>query len=121
MLRTSQRKCSKNNEDDEWNPKQKGKKECKKKNKYIGESCFIHCTESNEGLTKLPSLESWEKLLKVAKVRQNEKLLLLAKSITNEDEYPVIYYHLKCRNTFTHKGTLDAISKVSYDFFFNGF
>ena len=121
MPRTGNRKCSKDNEDDEWNPNQKGKKECKKKNKYIAESCFIHCTESNEGLTKLLSLESW-KLLKAATVRQDEKLLQLAKSITNEDEYPLIYYHLKCRNMFTHKGTLDAISKVSYDlFFFNRF
>ena len=118
MGKTSKRK--KKDDDEDWDPKGKRKKEvCKKKNKHPGESCFIHCTDSNEDLTKLPSLESWEKLLNAAQIRQDENVLQLASSSSGDEDstYPEIYYHLKCRNAYTHWKTLETLSKVSIKLF----
>ena len=111
MPKTGKRK-SRDDDDDDWDPNGKSKKICKKKNNQEGEACFIHCSESNEKMTKVPSLESWQKLLKAAKIRKDEKVIQLASSF-NDDEngYPIIYYHLKCRNKYTHKGTMDADQK----------
>lgn len=113
MSKTNKRVNS--DDDEDWDPRGKRKKKVNKtKDTHAMETCFIHCTASNENLTKLPSLESWEKLLKSAHIRQDQKVLdLEASFIADETEYPVIYYHLKCRNTYTHWKILNTISKVS--------
>ena len=99
-------------EEEEWNSKMEGKASGSKKKKYAGETCFIHCTNSNEPLVKLPTLESWKKLLEAAQVRENEKVLELAKE-TEAEDIPIIYYHMKCRKAFTHDKSLQVIKKVS--------
>lgn len=109
-------KKKKKDDDEDWEPTGKRKKEVlKKKKKYAGESCFIHITNSNEDLTKLPSFESWEKLLEAARIRKDENVLQFNTQLTSDgsNEYPAIYYHLKCRNAYTHWKNLAKLSKVS--------
>ena len=105
-------------DDEDWVPGGKKKKEPNKKtDKHAGESCFIHCTHSNEALTKLPSLESWEKLLEAARLRGDEKVLQLESSASTSEnnDYPVIYYHNSCRKNYTHRKALNVIlAKVSF-------
>ena len=104
-------------DDEDWVPGGKKKKEPNKKTgRHAGESCFIHCTHSNEALTKLPSLESWEKLLEAARLRGDEKVLQLESSASTSEnnDYPVIYYHNSCRKNYTHRKALNVIlAKVS--------
>lgn len=79
------------NDDEEWNSKVEGKVSIKKK--YVDESCFIHCTGSNEVLVKLPTLNSWRKLLEAARIREHGKVLELSRS-TDPKEIPIIFYHM---------------------------
>ena len=114
MPKTNKKK--KTDDDEDWEPTGKKKKEVsKKKNKYAGESCFIHIMDTNENLTKLPSLESWNKLLEAARIRKDENVIQLDPQLTTDgsNECPSIYYHLKCRNAYTHWKNLDRLSKVS--------
>ena len=69
-------KKRKKDDDEDWIPESKRKKSApKKKSKYPGESCFIHITDSDEDLTKLPSLESWENYWKLLKYEMTKMLL----------------------------------------------
>lgn len=109
------KKRKKSDDDEDWFPEgKKRNKRNKKSDKHTRESCFIHCTDSDEMLTKLPSLESWKKLLEAARTRGDEKVIKLEPSSSTSKDYPVIYYHLRCRNVYTHKKTLNTTaSKVS--------
>lgn len=111
------KKRKKIDDDEDWVPEGKRKKPPNKKtDKYSGENCFIHMIDTDENLTKLPSHESWEKLLHAARIRGDEKVLQLESSSSTSDakEYPTIFYHLSCRHSYTHKKSLETISKVSY-------
>ena len=54
------------------------------------------------------------KLLEAAQIRNDENVIGLNVKSTADGrkECPVIYYHMKCRNTYTHWKNLAIISKV---------
>ena len=62
------KKKKRNEEDLDWLPTPAFKKAPKG-----DQFCIIHCSDSNEALTTIPSLESWKKLLEAAKVQNHKK------------------------------------------------
>ena len=98
----------KTKEDQEWVP---GPSKRPKKSKNTNQ-CIIHCTDSTDELVKLPSAESWNKLLEAALIRKDERVTKLAETL-NEGEKPDIEYHMKCRKSYTHKGSLELIQNKS--------
>ena len=73
--------------------------------------CIIHCTDSKEDLSSLPSSECWKRLLEAAKIRDDKRVLEIAESLESEEDLPNIQYHNRCRRVYTHSGTLERISK----------
>ena len=73
-------------------------------------SCIIHCTDANDNLVSLQSIESWEVLLNAARIRKHEVVLNVASSLA-EGVIPDIKYHRKCRSTFTMKKLLNNIKE----------
>ena len=73
-------------------------------------SCLIHCTDANDNLVSLQSIESWKVLLNAARIRKHEAVLKVASSV-GEGVIPGIKYHRKCRSTFTMKKLLNNIKK----------
>ena len=87
----------KEDEDPGWTPSSSKTK--KKDNKG---NCIIHCCDSNEPLTTLPSSDSWKNLLQAAEIRGDERILRLKEGL-KDDEFPqssnIIYSCLqgKCK------------------------
>ena len=103
------KKRKKQKEDDpDWTPSSSSKTKIKRKD--AGNCIFGNCSNSEENLTKLPSLESWTKLLHAAEIRRHENLLNIAENV-KDNEFPDIQYHLQCRKIFTNKSTLEDIVK----------
>ena len=73
------------------------------------EKCFIHCSKSNENLTKLQSYKSWKVLLDAAKIRQHQAVLEKAPPVP-ENALDILY-HRKCRSIFTLKDILKQIQE----------
>ena len=73
----STKKKKRKNEDEEWFPEQKKVKEKIPKSK---DHCAIHCTNSTEKLTKLPSRESYEKLLYAGVCMRRSRVFFLKNS-----------------------------------------
>ena len=70
---------------------------------------MIHCTDDDSKLISPNSLESWKSLQKAGEIRDHKGIL----SVQVEDnQIPNgVFYHRKCRSTFTHKHDLDRIVK----------
>ena len=94
----------KEDEDPGWTPSSSKTK--KKDNKG---NCIIHCCDSNEPLTTLPSSDSWKNLLQAAEIRGDERILRLKEGL-KDGEFPKLQYHLQCRKKFTHKNELAKIN-----------
>ena len=78
------------------------------KRQRIEPYCIIHCTD-NTKLISPNSLDSWKTLQKAAEIRKHEDILSIEVA---DDQIPNgIFYHRKCRITFTHKHDLDRIER----------
>ena len=87
----ARKRKKKENEDPDWTPSSSKTK--KKDNKG---DCIIHCCNSNDPLTTLPSSDSWKSLLQAAKIRSDERILSLKEGL-KDGEFPKLQYHLQCR------------------------
>ena len=75
--------------------------------------CIIHCTDDNTTLISPNSLDSWKTLQKAGEIRDHEGILSVQVA---DDQIPNgVFYHRKCRSTFTHKHDLDGIKKSKND------
>ena len=75
--------------------------------------CIIHCTDDNTTLISPNSLDSWKTLQKAGQIRDHEGILSVQVA---DDQIPNgVFYHRKCRSTFTHKHDLDRITKSKND------
>ena len=92
---------SKANDEEECSPGSLNKIENHSTEKYI-----MHCSNSNENLTRLQLCKPWRVLLDFAKIRQHQ-----AASTVSEKEMPDILYHRKCGIIFTLKNTLKRIQE----------
>ena len=97
---------SKANNGEEWVPGA-----LKKSESHTAEKCIIHCSDSNEKLSRLQLYESWKVLLDAAKTRKYQPLLEKALTVS-ENEMPNIVYHRRCRSIFTLKDTLKRIQNA---------
>ena len=70
--------------------------------------CIIHCTNDNEKLVSPQSVESWNTLVRAARIRKHSPILQLAEE-TAEGDIPQVYYHRRCRSSFTMKKSLDSL------------
>ena len=70
--------------------------------------CIIHCTNDNEKLVSPQSVESWNTLVRAARIRKHSPILQLAEE-TAEGDIPEVYYHRRCRSSFTLKKSLDSL------------
>ena len=69
--------------------------------------CLIHCSDDDGALISPNSVESWRTLRRAAELRHNEDILGIR--VNSPDEIPEVYYHRKCRSTFTMKRDLEKI------------
>ena len=74
----------------------------------VSVDCIIHCTNDNEKLVSPQSVESWNTLVRAARIRKNSPILQLAEE-TAEGDIPEVYYHRRCRSSFTLKKSLDSL------------
>ena len=75
--------------------------------------CIIHCTDDNTKLISPNSLELWKTLQRAGEIRNHEGILSVQVA---DDQIPNgVFYHRKCRSTFTHKHDLDLIEKRKND------
>ena len=81
---------NKEDEDPDWTPSSSKTK--KKDNKG---DCIIHCCDSNEPLTTLPSSDSWKNLLQAAEIRRDERILRL-KEVLKDGEFPKLHIIYNC-------------------------
>ena len=68
--------------------------------------CIIHCTDDNTTLISPNSLDSWKTL---------QKRCILSVQVADDLIPNGVFYHRKCRRTFTHKHDLDRITKSKND------
>ena len=74
---------------------------------------LLHCTDDNTTLISPNSLDSWKTLQKAGQIRDHEGILSVQVA---DDQIPNgVFYHRKCRSTFTHKHDLDRITKSKND------
>ena len=73
--------------------------------------CIIHCTcSTNESLITLQKFSTWEVLLNAAKIRNHERILKQAEEL-KEEEILVLQYRRQCYQQFTHKSSLNVLTK----------
>ena len=73
--------------------------------------CIIHCACcTNESLITLQKFSTWEVLLNAAKIRNHEQILKQVEEL-KEEEIPVLQYHRECYQQFTHKSSLNVLTK----------
>ena len=73
--------------------------------------CIIHCScSTNESLITLQKFSTWEVLLNAAKIRNHERILKQAEEL-KEEETPVLLYRRQCYQQFTHKSSLNVLTK----------
>ncbi len=68
----------------------------------VSVDCIIHCTNDNGKLVSPQSVESWNTLVRAARIRKHGPILQLAEE-TAEGDIPEVYYHRRCRSSFTLK------------------
>ena len=76
-----------------------------------GKECCIICTlkaEKDNHLVSPQTCESWQTLIEAAKIRCHDPIIDIAKYQV-EKKVPKMYYHRKCRSTFTLKKDLETI------------
>ena len=95
-------------EDVDWKPHCASKKPAKEDRNNA--KCIIHCTDSKEALSSLPSSQFRKRILEAAKIRDDKGVLEIAESLESEEDLPNIQYHNRCRRIYTHSGTLERIS-----------
>ena len=84
-----------------------------RKRQRIEPYCIIHCADENTTLISPNSLDSWKTLQKAGQIRDHEGILSVQVA---DDQIPNgVFYHCKCRSTFTHKHDLDRIKKSKND------
>ena len=72
--------------------------------------CLIHCADSEEKLTKVNSLPSWETLGNAAPIRKFEPIFKILEE-TEPDILQDIWYHHKCRSSFTIKNICSVLQR----------
>ena len=73
--------------------------------------CIIHWISStNESLITLQKFSTWEVLLNSAKIRNHERISKQAEEL-KEEEILVLQYHRQCYLQFTHKSSLNVLTK----------
>ena len=95
-------------EDVDWKPHCASKKPAKEDRNNA--KCIIHCIDSKETVSLLPSSQYRKRILEAANIRDGKRVLETAESLESEEDFPKIQYHNKCRTVYTHSGTLERIS-----------
>ena len=95
-------------EDVDWTPHCASKNLAKEGSNNV--KGIIHCTDSKEALSSLPSSQFWKRTLEAAKIRGGKRFLEIAESLKSEKYFPNTQYHNRCKKVYTHSGTLERIS-----------